>query len=90
VSPGGDAGPLIQEGSCSLSAECVATRGKDTPGDGFVDLTCENGLCTCRLEPLVPAGEAQEFSFRATCTTVEEADRIMLERCLSRKPPSIP
>lgn len=71
------------ESVCSYNAECVAEQGVETPGDGFVELECRaDGECSCRVEPSAPASSAVTFSFRASCQTLEESERLMLDHCL--------
>lgn len=80
---GGELGASrVLAASCSFDAECVARRGESNPGDGFVYLSCTEGHCSCRLEPLLPAGGVVEWQFESACTTAEEARQLLRDRCL--------
>lgn len=68
--------------ACSYDAECIARKGADTPGDGFVDLSCNGDRCKCRLEPLTPPGPIQVVDFGASCASLGDARRLLLERCM--------
>jgi hypothetical protein len=67
---------------CSFDAECVARRGESNPGDGFAYLSCTEGHCSCRLEPLFPAGSVVEWQFESACATAEQARQLLRDRCL--------
>ena len=68
---------------CSYNAECVAEQGVESPGDGFVELECRTGdECSCRIEASAPASPAVTFSFQASCKTLEESKRLMLDHCM--------
>jgi hypothetical protein len=85
--PGGAAGPEEQHGSCSADAECIATNGQETPGDGFVYLTCNERTCTCLLEPLRSSRSRHititfTFALSAPCATSGLALDLIVERCM--------
>jgi hypothetical protein len=81
--PGGKLHPTrVLKASCSFNAECVARRGEDNPGDGFAYLSCTDGQCSCRLEPLFPPGKAVEWDFQSTCSTTAEARQLLRDHCL--------
>jgi hypothetical protein len=83
VTPGEGQDTTHGDSACSYDAECVAERGVETPGDGFVALRCgTGGDCSCRIEPSAPASAAVTFSFRSSCTTLDEGRRLMLDHCM--------
>jgi len=81
--PGGPPGPVTRKGRCSISADCTPDGATGTTSRGTVYLQCsEDDRCSCRLEPEAPPGPAVSFEFTATCASLEDMHRIMLERCL--------
>jgi hypothetical protein len=79
--PGGELGPSrMLEASCSFNAECVARQGEDNPGDGFAYVSCSDGQCSCRLEPL--SGAVVEWQFQSACTSPEQARQLLQDQCL--------
>lgn len=81
--PGGPPGPVSRKGRCSISADCSRDADAGTTSRGTVYLRCsEDDHCSCRLEPEAPPGPAVTFEFTATCASLEDMHRLMLERCL--------
>lgn len=82
--PGGGFTPSqLIEATCSYSAECGVRRGEDNPGDGFANLSCAKGHCSCRLEPSFPVGAAVvEWQFDAVCTSADQAQQLLRDECL--------
>jgi hypothetical protein len=75
-----------QHGSCSANAECIATHGQETPGDGFVSLACTERACTCTLEPMPSSRtkpSASTFESASPCATAEQATQLMVEHCMT-------
>jgi hypothetical protein len=72
-------------GSCSANAECIATQGHETLGDGFVRLDCTDLACACSLEPL-PSSRTKpntsSFELSSPCTTSGQALQLIVERCM--------
>jgi hypothetical protein len=83
--PGGAGASEKQDASCSANAECIATKGQETAGDGFVHLACTDRTCTCALEAL-PSSQANAsrftFEISSPCTTSSQALQLVVERCM--------
>jgi len=82
--PDGSIGLESVGGSCSADAECIAKKGQQSVGDGFVRLQCSERACTCQLEPLTSRMEPITFTFEleAPCTTCSEAMKLIVQRCM--------
>jgi hypothetical protein len=79
--PGGELGvSQLIDASCLYYAECGLRHGEDNPGDGSAELSCSEGQCLCRLEPVFSA--AVEWRFQAACTSPEEAKQLLRDVCL--------
>lgn len=81
----GAATAQISRASCSANAECIATKGTDTVGDGFVRLDCTERSCTCSFEPSAPAPAkpwTSSFEISSPCSTSGQALQLIVERCM--------
>jgi len=67
---------------CSMSATCVARQGVQTPGDGLVEVRCDEHGCACRIEVFDARPATRTFSFVAECKDTEQAERLLNERCI--------
>jgi hypothetical protein len=85
--PGGVPQPATVTDRCSMNAECIESKGKVTPGDGFVAVDCEASACTCTVEVLgpTPSTSSSRFEIAAPCTSPEQAGVLLRERCLGKK-----
>lgn len=72
----------VVHASCSFGAECFVAHGVDTPGDGFVAVSCEDTACYCEWsKPYTDDAVREPFSLDAppgsdTCRTE------LLRRCM--------
>jgi len=73
---------------CSMIATCIAQQGVQTPGDGFVEVRCDEHGCACRIEVFDARPATQSFSFASECNDTEQAERLLNERCIpaARRP----
>ena len=67
---------------CSMSATCIAQQGVQTPGDGLVEVRCDEHGCACRIEVFDARPATRTFSFVAECNDTEQAERLLKERCI--------
>lgn len=84
--PSGVRLPEEQHSSCSANAECIATHGQQTPGDGFVSIACTERTCTCTLEPLQSSRtepSTSNFEIASPCATADKAMRLMVQHCMT-------
>ena len=75
-------GPTARKSSCAYNAECIKQKRVSSPGDGHVSLQCEGQACVCRIEFLAPRQTTHELSFEATCETAEQAEQLLVDRCI--------
>lgn len=80
--PGGQPGPSTRMTSCYMNADCIAQRGTENPGDGFVEIQCEGRNCKCRIESLGHPPVTRELAFEADCETSEQVDELLRSRCI--------
>jgi hypothetical protein len=83
--PGGQVTAEPERGSCSANAECIANKGHDTAGDGFVRLDCTDRSCRCSIEPSGPSGgksSTTTFEASSPCTTSARAMQLIVEQCM--------
>jgi hypothetical protein len=82
--PGGQVVRVTESSSCSMDAECVEEQGKRTQGDGFVALVCKARSCKCSIERAGPPAKKRSlrFSIDDSCTSVEKAKALIVERCM--------
>jgi hypothetical protein len=82
----GQMGPETRSASCYVNAACIAQHGVNTQGDALPELECAQTHCVCRIEFLEPQPSHFEFKFEAeaACDTDEQADRLLLERCVGQ------
>ncbi len=78
-------GPEVVISSCSFNAECVRTKGKSSPGDGFVEMECLGVHCSCAYESATRGSRAVSVSFvtEEACDSGAKAENFFVQRCLS-------
>ena len=84
LGPKGKPGSVTLKADCSFNAECVWEQGKASQGDGNVDVECVERRCICTRTLLSRSAPATVFTFEleAPCSTTEEAQRLLQERCM--------
>jgi hypothetical protein len=84
LGPKGKPGAVTSNADCSFNAECVWEQGKASQGDGNVSVECAERRCTCTRTLLTRSAPATVFTFEldAPCSTTDEAQRLLQERCM--------
>ena len=79
---------LVTTGNCSFNAECVRQQGKDSVGDGDVEVECRDRACSCSLRSWVPSEKSLSFSFQVdgVCSTADMAERLLKAVCMAGLP----
>jgi hypothetical protein len=84
LGPKGKPGMVTSKAECSFNAECVWEQGKASQGDGNVGVDCVERRCTCTRTLLSRSAPATVFTFdlETACSTTDEAQRLLQERCM--------
>jgi hypothetical protein len=82
--PGGALQQPKSSSTCSMRADCIHERGRETTGDGMAAIGCKDRICTCTLEPLAPRARPIKFRIEADapCTNNERMKALLTDRCL--------
>jgi hypothetical protein len=85
LKPKGKVGTVVESARCSFNAECIWIQGKASPGDGNVELDCVERRCTCRRRLLSGSAVGSTFAFESDlpCATADQAERLLIERCMT-------
>jgi hypothetical protein len=80
----GKPGAVTSKADCSFNAECVWEQGKASQGDGNAEVDCVERRCTCTRTLLSGSAPATVFTFdlKTPCSTADEAQRLLQERCM--------
>lgn len=71
-----------KSGSCDYGAECSATPGKATPGDGDVGMKCEEKSCSCSWSSSDGRMFDEPFTIAELCMDTDMAKRLFMEHCM--------
>ena len=84
LGPKGKPGAVTSKADCSFNAECIWEQGKASKGDGNVEVACAERRCTCTRTLLSRSAAATVFTFDldTPCSTTDEAQRLLQERCM--------
>jgi len=84
LGPKGKPGAVTSKADCSFNAECIWEQGKASKGDGNVEVECAERRCTCTRTLLSRSAPATVFTFDldTPCSTTDEAQRLLQERCM--------
>jgi len=84
ITPSGQVQMVVATGTCSFNAECVREQGRESEGDGDVELDCHDRSCSCSLRRWSPPEKTMSFSFQIgeICATADMAEQLLRDHCM--------